>query len=214
LPEAVKMRESAAARKMLDEVESNMDVLAMDTLFIGNRHVLMRNGVVNSPEDLKGKKLRILGSPIIQDFWQAVGAGPTAMPLPEVYQALQTGVIDGIDIDLDAFVMGKYYEIAKNLTTTNHMTFNGIAMIGKNRFAQLSPEDQNIVTEAMKAAVDWGSEEAIRLENANLESLKAQGVNVVELKNPEAFDAVKDEIYQKYSSNPIIKEFVEEANNQ
>lgn len=213
LSEAVKMRDSASAKKMLKEVEK-LNVISLDTLLIGNRHVLMKNGEVKSPEDLKGKKLRIIGSPVIQDFWKAVGAAPTAMPLPEVYTALQTGVIDGIDIDLDALVSGKYYEISKNLTLTNHMTFNGIAMMSKAKFDKMSPEDQKIVTEATKAAFDWGAKEAVRLEDANLKEVKAKGLTVSPLQNSELFKPVKDEINKKYSANPTIKEFIDEANKK
>ena len=95
----------------------------MTFIFAGNRHLLMKNGHISSMEDLAGKEIRIIGSPLFQTFWERTGAGPTAMPLSEVYTSLQTGVIDGMDIDLDALVTEKYYETTKYLTLTNHATF-------------------------------------------------------------------------------------------
>ncbi|GAB7386415.1 TRAP transporter substrate-binding protein [Bacillaceae bacterium] len=210
LEQASKARETEAAKQMLKELEKQ-GLIGMDFIFAGNRHVLMKSGSVSKPEDLKGKKVRIIGSPAIQEFWTALGAGPTPMPLPEVYTALQTGVIDGIDIDLDALVTQKYYEIAKDLTLTNHMTFPSVIVMSKASYDKLSPEDQKIVTEAMKAAVDWGIQEAIKREKTNLEEVKAKGVNVVELTDKSGFNAVKEQIYKQYSEkNPIIKAFIEE----
>jgi tripartite ATP-independent transporter DctP family solute receptor len=209
LEQANKARESEAAKQMLQELDKQ-GLVGMDFIFAGNRHVLMKSGAVNKPEDLKGKKIRIIGSPAIQEFWEMNGAGPTPMPLPEVYTALQTGVIDGIDIDLDALVTQKYYEIAKDLTLTNHMTFPAVIVMSKASYGKLSAEDQKIVTEAMKAAVDWGIQEAITREKANLEEVKAKGVNVIELADKEGFKAIEEEMQKKYSDkNPVIQSFIE-----
>ncbi len=208
LEKASAARNTEPAKKILAEL-SKQGIVALDISFIGNRHILMKGNSITKPEDLKGKKIRIIGSPAIQDFWKAVGAGPTPMPLSEVYIALQTGVIDGIDIDLDALMTEKYYEIAKNLTLTNHMTFAGVIVMSKAKYDALSPEDQKIVTEAIKAAVDWGTKEAIAGESKYLEELKAKGVTVTQLANADAFKAVRDEINAKYSSNPLIKEFIQ-----
>ena len=143
LEDANKMRESEETKKMLEELGSQ-GLLGLDIAFAGNRHILMKDGFIGSPEDLKGKKIRIIGSPAMQSFWEKTGSGPTAMPLPEVYTSLQTGVIDGMDIDLDALVTEKYYENAKYLTLTNQMTFPTVVVMSQARFDKLSEEDQEI----------------------------------------------------------------------
>ena len=161
---------------------------------------------------LKGKKLRIVGSPAMQAFWEKAGAGPTAMPLSEVYTSLQTGVIDGIDIDLDALVTEKYYENAENLTLTNQMAFPAILTMSQTSFDALSTEEQEIVTEAIDIAADWGNEEAIKREETNLQTLKDAGVKVEELKDSSTFDEVSNSIIDKYSTeSELIKEFLVEA---
>ncbi|MBO8163498.1 MAG: TRAP transporter substrate-binding protein [Brevibacillus sp.] len=208
LEQAAQARDSEPAKKILDEL-SSQGILGFDFVFAGNRHILMKETSVTKPDDLKGKKIRILGSPAVQDFWTAVGAGPTPMPLPEVYTSLQSGVIDGIEIDLDALNTQKYYEIAKNLTIANLMTFPGVFVMSKSAYDELSPEDQQIVAESIKAAVEWGNQEAISRETKNLEELKNKGVTITELTNKESFNAIRDEMYAKYSSNPLIKEFIE-----
>lgn len=211
LEEANELRSSDAANQMLEELGSQ-NLVGMDFIFAGNRHVLLKSGTVESPVDLSGKKIRIIGSPAMQSFWEKTGAGPTAMPLPEVYTSLQTGVIDGIDIDLDALVTEKYYENAENLTLTNHMTFPAVIVMGKPSYDKLSAEDQEIVKEAMQKAVNWGIQESIAREQSNLETLKESGVKVVELTDSSAFDVISQEVRDEYSAkSDVIKSFLEAA---
>ena len=196
---------------MLTEL-SSQGLVGLDFAFAGNRHVLLKDGFVSSPEDLQGKKLRIIGSPAVQDFWEEVKAGPTAMPLSEIYTSLQTGVIDGIDIDLDALVTEKYYENAENLTLTNHATFPTAIVMSQQSFDQLSTEDQEIVQTAIKTAVDWGIEEAIKREKENLETLKAAGVKVQELKDSSSFDTIAQKVADSYTAkSATIQSLLEEA---
>ncbi|KOY82310.1 TRAP transporter substrate-binding protein [Lysinibacillus macroides] len=209
LDEAVAMRESEEAKEMLASL-SSQGLLGLDFMFAGNRHVLMKDGFAETPEDLKGKKIRIIGSPAMQSYWEKVGAGPTAMPLPEVYTSLQTGVIDGIDIDLDALVTEKYYENAKYLTLTNQMTFPTVIVMSQSVYDQLPTEDQEIVKQAMKTAVDWGVQEAVAREKANLETLKSAGVEVLEEIDTTPFQAVSNEVKKEFSDkSEIVKSFIE-----
>lgn len=210
LEDAVKLRESKPVKEMLAELESQ-GLIGLDFIFAGNRHVLLRNGHISSMKDLSGKKIRIIGSPVFQTFWDRTGAGPTAMPLSEVYTSLQTGVIDGMDIDLDALVTEKYYETAKYLTLTNHATFPAVIVMGKKSFESLSPEDQEIVKEAMKTAVDWGVKESLKREKENLDTVKKAGVKVQKLKDVSSFEEVRANVINTFSEkSPIIKEFLQE----
>ncbi|MCP1143524.1 TRAP transporter substrate-binding protein [Lysinibacillus endophyticus] len=209
LEEAIAMRDSEEAKQMLETLNSQ-GLLGLDFMFAGNRHVLMKDGFAEKPEDLKGKKIRIIGSPAMQSYWEKVGAGPTAMPLSEVYTSLQTGVIDGIDIDLDALVTEKYYENAKYLTLTNQTTFPTVIVMSQAVYDQLPAEDQDIVKQAMKTAVDWGIQEAITREQANLETLKEAGVEVLETVDTAPFQAVSDEVKKEFSEkSEIVKSFIE-----
>lgn len=140
----------------------------------------------------------------MQSYWEKVGAGPTAMPLNEVYTSLQTGVIDGIDIDLDALVTEKYYEVAKYLTLTNQMTFPTVIVMSKAVYDSLTPEDQEIIRTAMKNAVDWGVQEAIRREESNLQALKDAGIEVLEEIDPSKFQTVTNEVRNEFSKNRIL----------
>lgn len=209
LEDAAKARESEPAKEMLKELEQQ-GVIGLDYVFAGNRHVLVKEGTVQSPEDLKGKKLRTPASPAILDFWNTLGTSPAPIPISEVYTALQTGVIDGIDIDLDALVSFKFYEITKNLTLTNHITYPGIMLMSKATAGKLSSEDLQIVKDAAKVSTDWAVQEALNREQKLVEEAKANGVNVLDLPNDHQFGTMKEEFYQKYGEkNPLIKAFIE-----
>ncbi|WP_209123591.1 TRAP transporter substrate-binding protein [Alkalihalobacillus sp. BA299] len=211
LEEASQARHSKEANQMLAKLEEQ-GLVGLDFSFAGERHVLMKDGAIESPEDLNGKKLRIIGNPVMQDFWTGLGVSPTPMPLGEVYSSLQTGVIDGIDIDLDALVSLNLQEIASDLTLTKQMAFPAVVVMSKGVFDSLSAEDQEIVKEAMQAAVDWGIEDAINREQDNLEFLKQEGLNIIDGLDTSAFTSIQGEIFSKYSSNSIIETFIQ--NNQ
>lgn len=214
LTEATEMRNSDEAKQMLDSL-SSQGLVGLDFVLAGNRHVLMKDGFVKTPSDLKGKKIRIIGSPAMQSYWEKVGAGPTAMPLTEVYTSLQTGVIDGIDIDLDALVTEKYYENAKYLTLTNQMTFPTVVVMSQKIFEGLSAEDQEIVKTAMKNAADWGAQESISREQTNLETLKAAGVEVLENIDTAKFETITTEVRKEFSDkSEIVRSFIETAESK
>ncbi|ARK29951.1 TRAP transporter substrate-binding protein [Halalkalibacter krulwichiae] len=208
LEEASQVRQSEEAKQMLAELESQ-GLVGLDFSFAGERHVLMKSGAIEDPSDLAGKKLRIIGNPVMQEFWTGLGVSPTPMPLGEVYSSLQTGVIDGIDIDLDALVSLNLQEIADDLTLTKHMAFPSVVVMSQEVFNSLSAEDQEIVKEAMQAAVDWGVEDAIQREESNLAKLQDAGLTIIDNVDTSAFTSVQEDIYSKYSSNEIINSFIE-----
>lgn len=210
LKAASEAKDSEAAKQMLTDL-SQLDIVGLDYLFTGNRHLLLKSGSMASAADVKGKKIRVPASPLFEEFWKGAGAGPTSIPLPEVYMSLQTGVIDGVDGDIDAILTQKFYEIAKNLTLTNHMTFPEIAIMSQSVFNKLSPEDQTIVKEAMSAAVNWGIQEAITAEQSKLDELESNGVTITSFTGKSELQPVIDELSQKYSEkNAVIKSFIEE----
>ncbi|HWK24844.1 MAG TPA: TRAP transporter substrate-binding protein [Ureibacillus sp.] len=209
--DAIEMSKSDEAKAMLDTL-SSQGLVGLDFLFVGNRVVLMKDGLVKSPADIKGKKMRIVGSPAMQEYWEEVGSGPIAMPLPEVYQSLQTGVIDGLDIDLDALVTEKYHEQANYLTLTNHMTNLSVIAMSQKSYDSLSPEDQAIVREALDKAVVWGNQEAITREKTNLQTLKDAGVEVLEEIDTSLYTDISQKMRDEYSAkSDIIKAFIEKA---
>lgn len=209
--EASQAKDSESAKEMLKELDQQ-GVVGMDYIFAGNHNVLMEEGSAEFADGVKGKKIRIIGNPAIKDFWMNVGASPTPMPLPEVYNALQTGAVDGVHMSIDGIATSKFYEVGNDVTLLNQIAFPAVVLGSKATFEKLSPEDKAIVEEAMKNAVNWGIEQVIANEPVFLEEIRSKGVNVHEVTeiNPDFLQA-RDSVYKTYSDkNPVIKAFIEE----
>ncbi|WP_428908485.1 TRAP transporter substrate-binding protein [Niallia sp. Krafla_26] len=208
LEDSLKATETEPAQKMLDEI-SNQGIKGLGYMFAGNHHLLLKGEPIKSMEDLKGKKVRIAGGKAVIDFWTKTGASPVAMGLNEVYQALQTGVVEGVSVDPSGLYTEKFQEVSDSYVLTNQMAFPGAVVMSSTVYEQLSPEDQQIVEEAVAAAEEWGKKELLRLDKENLELLRNE-LEVVELEDRGSFDKLRNEIYEEYSSDPLIKEFIEE----
>jgi len=85
--------------------------------------ILSANRPVHVPDDAKGLKIRISSSKVNQAIFKSIGAIPQTMAFSEVYQALQTGVVDGADGNMPNLYTQKQFEVQKHVTMTNH-TFN------------------------------------------------------------------------------------------
>ncbi|WP_110686708.1 C4-dicarboxylate TRAP transporter substrate-binding protein [Salinicola aestuarinus] len=112
----------------------------------GVRHLLSRNAV-STPEDLAGVKVRVQNSPMYVAAIEAMGAVPTPMSLGDVYPALAQGLVDGVENPLPVLYGGKFYEVVKTLNLTGHMHTVAPFVTGQAFWEQLSPEEQQILTE-------------------------------------------------------------------
>jgi tripartite ATP-independent transporter DctP family solute receptor len=103
------------SQKMVDNGIRNLG-----TLRYGFRSVYA-NKPINSPEDLKGMKIRTMENPAHMDIFKALGANPTPMGYGELYTALQQKVVDGAENLPDLFYNSKHYEVAKEYSLTNQV---------------------------------------------------------------------------------------------
>ena len=104
---AAKILRSDLAKDMLKELPKKAGVVGLGYGSAGLRQIVSRDPV-NSPDDLKGKKIRITPFEPIKDFYNLLGTAPTPMPLPAVYDALANGQVDAIDMDLELIWKLKY----------------------------------------------------------------------------------------------------------
>ncbi|WP_413206004.1 TRAP transporter substrate-binding protein [Rhodospirillum sp. A1_3_36] len=209
LAEAGRAAKTPAAREMLARLDDE-GVVGLGYVFPGQRH-LLSTFPVTAPADLVNKKVRAFPNEIFKDWWLAVGAAPTALPLPDIAQALTTGVIDAVDVDLDIIVGLKLHKQAPYLTLTDHMAFPGLILASKSWWDGLSAEDQDRIRALTAETETWALDTQLAKEDANLEALKADGVTVTE-PDLDAFKAVGARVTEKYVAlNPLIARFHDEA---
>ncbi|MDC8784945.1 DctP family TRAP transporter solute-binding subunit [Roseateles koreensis] len=148
----------------------------------GGFHVFSANKPLRKPDDLKGLKMRIPSSKVLEASLRTMGALPQTMPFSEVYQALQSGVVDGTENILSSYTSQKYYEVQKFITLTQH-THTGYALIANKKFWDgLPPDVQAVLNKAVAQATEY-EEQLVAQENKDaLAALKANPkVQVIDL---------------------------------
>ena len=206
--EVLTAQNTEPAQKMLDLL-STQGLVGMDYFFPTNHNLFVKGDPIKTVDDVVGKKLRFTGGKSVLDYWSRLGASPIAMGLQEVYNAMQTGVIDGMSIDINPMHSEKLYEVGDTYIKTNHMAFGGIVTASKVNYQNMPEEDRKIIDEAVATAVEWAEKEIVKIENENLIKLQ-EFVNVVELENRQQFIEEATPIYEEYSSQyTLIKEFVD-----
>ena len=133
------------------------------------------NKSIRMPADYKGLKMRIQSSKVLGDQMKALGAIPQVMAFSEVYQALQTGVVDGTENPPSNFYTQKMHEVQKFLALTNH-GYLGYAVIVNKKFWDGLPADvRGTLETAMKDATNYANDIAKKENDDALEAVKKSG---------------------------------------
>jgi C4-dicarboxylate-binding protein DctP len=137
------------------------------------------NTPIKSAADMKGKKFRIQSSKVLEEEIRSVGGIPQVMAFSEVYQALQTGVVDGTENPISNFYTQKMHEVQKHLSITNH-GYLGYAVIANKKFWDGLPADvRGQLEQAMKESTTYANKIAQEENDAALEGVKKSGKTAV-----------------------------------
>jgi C4-dicarboxylate-binding protein DctP len=133
------------------------------------------NTPMHLPSDLKGLKIRIQSSKVFDAQLRNVGALPQVMAFSEVYQGLQSGVINGQDNPVSNIYTQKFYEVQKHMTMTNH-TYHGYVVVTNKKFWDKLPADLRAVLETALAETTSRYGQFVEEEdNAALDAIKQSG---------------------------------------
>ncbi len=149
------------------------------------------NTPIKTPDDLKGKKLRIQSSKVLEEEIRALKALPQVMAFSEVYQALQTGVVDGTENPISNLYTQKMHEVQKHLTLTEH-GYLGYAVITNKKFWDGLPADvRGQLDEAMAQATRYANQIAKVENDSALDAVKKSGKTEVYTPTKEERQAFK-----------------------
>ena len=161
------------------------------------------NTPIKTPADLKGKKLRIQSSKVLEEEIRTLGGLPQVMAFSEVYQALQTGVVDGTENPISNLYTQKMHEVQKHLTLTDH-GYLGYAVIVNKKFWEGLPADvRGQLETAMKESTAYANKIAKEQNDKDLESVKKSGKTTVYVPTKEerlAFKKALVPVHQKMES--------------
>jgi TRAP-type transport system periplasmic protein len=165
---------------------------------------------IRTPDDVAGLKIGVSSSRIQRDTILALGGIPTVMDITAAYTGLKTGLIDGTNKSRPDGIELKLYQVVKYMTLSNLYTMPNLLLVSKKFMDKLSPEDQAIVREAAKPALDAQTEAVIRSEEASLDFLREKGIELVQLENRAAFRD-KVEVVYKDAADRIGADLIAEA---
>ncbi len=184
-----KVTKGAAGKALLDKLEPKgiKGLAYWDNGFKS----FSANTPIKTPEDLKGKKLRIQSSKVIEEQMRALKAIPQVMPFSEVYQALQTGVVDGTENPISNFYTQKMQEVQKYMTITDHGYLGYAVIVNKKFWDELPADIRTQLEKAMDESTDYANKIAKEMNDKDLESVKASGKTEVTALTPEQRAAFK-----------------------
>jgi tripartite ATP-independent transporter DctP family solute receptor len=173
----------------------------------GYREISNSKRAIKMPEDLKGLKIRVVGSPLFLDTFTALGANPTQMSWADAQPALATGAVDGQENPMAIYTAAKLHTMAqKYVTMWGYVADPLIFVANKDIWASWTPADQAIVKQA---AVDAGKQEIAiarkglaEADKPLLKDIAANGVTVTQLSAPEreAFVKATRPVYDKWKN--------------
>ncbi|MDQ2080321.1 DctP family TRAP transporter solute-binding subunit [Xanthobacteraceae bacterium Astr-EGSB] len=198
---------SGPAGKKLFEIIASKDVVPLAWGENGFRELSNSKRDIKKPEDLKGLKIRVVGSPLYNETFTALGANPTQMSWADAQPALSTGAVDGQENPLSVYNVSKLHTVGqKHLTLWGYVADPLIFAVSKQVWTTFSPGDQKIITEAALEAGKYGKEIArkgITPEDPSLlKEIEGNGVTITRLSADEqkAFQKATVAVYDKWKA--------------
>ncbi len=142
---------------------------------------------LNTPDDAKGRKLRTFPNEMMRWTLESMGFTIQIMPLPEVYLAIQQGAVQGQENPVDTIFSNKFYEVAPNITLTNHVYSPIPLTISEKTWQKLSPADQKAVTEAARISAKWSRETIRNNDDHQFKEMASKGAKINDKPNLAAF---------------------------
>jgi C4-dicarboxylate-binding protein DctP len=137
--------------------------------------VMSANRPLHAVADFKGLKMRIQSSKVLDAQMRALGANPQVLAFSEVYQALQTGVVDGTENPPSNMYTQKMHEVQKHVTVSNHGYLGYAVIVNKKFWDGLPPDIRTALDKAMKEATTFEKAIAQRDNDMALEAIKKTG---------------------------------------
>jgi C4-dicarboxylate-binding protein DctP len=170
-----------------------------------------------TPADYRGVKFRIQSSKVLEAQFRALGAIPQVMAFGEVYQALQTGVVDGQENTNSNIYTQKMHEVQKYLTVTNHGYIGYVVVVNKKFWDSLPADIRAQCERAMKEATAFGNGQSAKENDEALEEIKKAGKTEIITLTPDQDAAMRkamEPVYKDVASRvgqPLIDEFIKET---
>ncbi|MBC9867697.1 MAG: C4-dicarboxylate ABC transporter substrate-binding protein, partial [Opitutae bacterium] len=169
-----KVLEGDALQPIVEEIEDKADVRLIGYAGGGTRNLIVNKPITNM-EELKGLSIRIMGAPIQTRIFQAITTAPTVISYSEIYNAIQTGVIEAAENEAAGIKQMKFYEVGPEISLTQHaITIRPLCFSGKT-FRRLPQDLQSAILRAGLEAGAFGRKLESSEDAETLAAMEAEG---------------------------------------
>jgi TRAP-type C4-dicarboxylate transport system substrate-binding protein len=201
---AKRINQSQFMKDIRAEIESHGVIVLSDAWFAGG--MAAKKSCIVSPADMRGMKFRAAG-PTFAAMWEAAGASIVTPPSNEIYNAFQTGVVNGTDTSLGTFASTRLYEVTDCLTAPGNNALWFMyepVLMSKKSFSRLSKQQQDIVLKAGKKAQAYYEGKADQVNAEAVKAFEDHKVKVVTLSDPQYnawLEIAKKSAYAKFAKD-------------
>lgn len=202
-------------KALVAKVEEEFNIKVLAFFENGMRDFATIDKPVNTIEDIKGVKLRVAPSVIIQKAMDLIGANPMSIPYGEVTTALQNGTIDGEEINITSAGSQKHYEVINYISEVGFYPYPSIIMMNGDYYNSLSEEQKQIIHETFAEAQEKAFKELLPESEARLrKECEDNGVIFNKVEDVQPFKDAVASLYKEYSDkDPLIKAFIDKFSN-
>jgi TRAP-type transport system periplasmic protein len=208
---AYKVLDSDALMGWLSPLAEQQNLIILSNWEYGFRNLTNSKKPINSPDDVKGLKIRTPPEIQISASMKALGGIVTQIAFPELYLALSQGVVDGEENPISVILFNKYYEVQKHLALTKHIYNNMIHTMSARSYAKLSKDQQTIVREESKSAGDKMRQLIVSEEDEQIKKLGSIGMQITK-PDPAPFKALMQPAYVEigtFAGADNVKKFLD-----
>jgi len=173
---------------------------------VGFRMLCTNKKPVNSIDDLKGMKLRVMENEMHVNGWRAMGCDAVTMSWPDAYAGVQQGTIDAVEVPYTLIIANSVQDVCKYIAETSHIYTAQCMLMSNSAWNKMSPEDQKIFQECATEACKAGRDEARKQTDVCKQKCIDKGVKITQ-PDLAPFRARASELYKKYEQQygPQIK---------
>jgi len=174
----------------------------------GSRSFYTKDQPINTPEDLKGLKVRVMESVSAIEMVKSFGGSPTPISWGELYTSLQQGVVDGAENNPPSFYLSRHYEVCKFYSLDEHTVLPDVLIMGTHFWDALTKQEQEWLQKAADNSVKFQRELWAKAEQDALAEVEKAGVQIIR-PDKKLFKAKVQGIYDQYENDPDMKELIQ-----
>ncbi len=190
-----------AGQKLFDSIQtSGTRMVAIGAYQESARHYFFTKKKVTNVADMKGLKIRSNEGAIALENMASLGTNPVSIAFPELYSALQTGIVDGAEQPLSGFYNNQFHEVAKYMVLDGHELAPNIILFSEITWNKLSAADQKLIKDCFAESIPFFNELSESQDSVLMQKILDAGVEVSKPSNPAEWRRAVQSVYDKYGT--------------